>query len=348
MNDYDKKPSPQSQEQPKPRKKKVSEEAIRNLIPAFNNAHKRYVSLLKKNSLVQNASFETAVYLYYISELFLKETGFKVSSLQDGLLPVVESKCASEQWKDTVYSRLDLYDDVVLGDIPPFGIWLSSDLDSNSINHPFVRAQTLFGDLLIYPECAEDYENFAVPIFSVFETAQFAQSFMSEEAKKIIEKYLAALTDVTKQSSKQQSRKQQPSKQQRTITKRPRVKDLIAEEENLNARRDALLQEKMREGDSAQAEAMGRELIDIMKKKDDLNKRAEKELARRRRIDKIGIPTLLIGFLVFVVAGIIALIGFFKNGIFPSAASYVSLTGLAVSILSIIIMKLLNPDMKLF
>ena len=127
-----------------------------------------------------------------------------------------------------------------------------------------------------------------------------------------------------------------------------RIADLQKEEEELNRRRDALLFAPKNEGDSDQASAAAQELIDIMKRKDALNKRAEKELARRKKIDNICIPIILIGLLMGIVCGIIAVVGFFRNGSFPPVSGLLSLGAFAVVVLDVIIMKVLNPDMKLF
>lgn len=69
-----------------------------------------------------------------------------------------------------------------------------------------------------------------------------------------------------------------------------RVDQLLKEEEELNKRRDALL---FAPKDPDKAHEMGEELLDILKKKDALNKRAEKELARRKKIDNVCIPISL-------------------------------------------------------
>ena len=65
-----------------------------------------------------------------------------------------------------------------------------------------------------------------------------------------------------------------------------RADQLLKEEEELNKRRDALL---FAPKDPDKAHEMGEELLDILKKKDALNKRAEKELARRKKIDNVCI-----------------------------------------------------------
>ena len=83
-----------------------------------------------------------------------------------------------------------------------------------------------------------------------------------------------------------------------------RADQLLKEEEELNKRRDALL---FAQKDPDKAHEMGEELLDILKKKDALNKRAEKELARRKKIDNVCIPIIIIGFLTFLISGIISL-----------------------------------------
>lgn len=124
-----------------------------------------------------------------------------------------------------------------------------------------------------------------------------------------------------------------------------RTDQLIKEEEELNKKRDALL---FAPKDPDKAQEIGEELLDILKKKDALNKRAEKELARRKRIDNICIPIILIGLLTFLISGIISLIGLFKNGVFSSTSGLIAVIAICVVVIDVIVMKVLNPEMKLF
>lgn len=124
-----------------------------------------------------------------------------------------------------------------------------------------------------------------------------------------------------------------------------RADQLLKEEEELNKRRDALL---FAQKDPDKAHEMGEELLDILKKKDALNKRAEKELARRKKIDNVCIPIIIIGFLTFLISGIISLIGLFKNGSFSPTSGIIAIIAICVVVIDVVIMKLLNPDMKIF
>ena len=124
-----------------------------------------------------------------------------------------------------------------------------------------------------------------------------------------------------------------------------RADQLLKEEEELNKRRDALL---FAPKDPDKAHEMGEELLDILKKKDALNKRAEKELARRKKIDNVCIPIIIIGFLTFLISGIISLIGLFKNGSFSPTSGIIAIIAICVVVIDVVIMKLLNPDMKIF
>ena len=124
-----------------------------------------------------------------------------------------------------------------------------------------------------------------------------------------------------------------------------RVDQLLKEEEELNKQQDALLSASK---DPDKAQEMGEDLIDFLKKKDALNKRAEKELARRKRIENVCIPIIIIGFLTFLISGIISLIGLFKNGSFSPTPGIIAIIAICVVVIDVIIMKLLNPDMKVF
>ncbi len=169
--------------------------SIQELKTAFLNTHKGCTDLLKRSPLVDNSSFETAVFLYFIADMFLYHAGLDTSIVSAELIPLVRSKCCAPWQEKIINSRIRLYNAVVNGRIPPVGIWLSGDLDENTQDDPFIRAQVLFGDLLIYPDCANDYEGFSFPVFSLFDINQFYQIFMSGQIINLLNNYTNALSN---------------------------------------------------------------------------------------------------------------------------------------------------------
>ena len=90
------------------------------------------------------------------------------------------------------------------------------------------------------------------------------------------------------------------------------------------------------------------EIMDIIKKQKSLEDRIDKERERRKKIDNIGIPMILLGVVIFVIAAIVTVIKWIGSGAFPAVAGGIACVGLALSVLTIVVMKILNPDMKLF
>ena len=90
------------------------------------------------------------------------------------------------------------------------------------------------------------------------------------------------------------------------------------------------------------------ELLAIAKEQAALNDRMDKELARRDKIDKIGIPILLLSIILFVIFAIITVIRWISLSAFPVVVGTIAIAMFASSILTVLVMKILNPDMKLF
>ena len=90
------------------------------------------------------------------------------------------------------------------------------------------------------------------------------------------------------------------------------------------------------------------ELLAIAKEQVALNDRMDKELARRDKIDKIGIPILLLSIVLFVIFAIITVIRWISLSAFPVVVGTIAIAMFASSILTVLVMKILNPDMKLF
>ena len=90
------------------------------------------------------------------------------------------------------------------------------------------------------------------------------------------------------------------------------------------------------------------ELLAIAKEQAALNDRMDKELARRDKIDKIGIPILLLSIVLFVIFAIITVIRWISLSAFPVVVGTIAIAMLASAISTVLVMKILNPDMKLF
>jgi hypothetical protein len=90
------------------------------------------------------------------------------------------------------------------------------------------------------------------------------------------------------------------------------------------------------------------ELLSISKEQAALNDRMDKELARRDKIDKIGIPILLLSIVLFVIFAIITVIRWISLSVFPAVVGTIAIVMFASAILTVLVMKILNPDMKLF
>lgn len=90
------------------------------------------------------------------------------------------------------------------------------------------------------------------------------------------------------------------------------------------------------------------ELLAIAKEQAALNDRMDKELARRDKIDKIGIPILLLSIVLFIIFAIITVIRWISLSAFPVVVGTIAIAMLASAISTVLVMKILNPDMKLF
>ena len=171
---------------------------IIKLKESYKASHKEMCKLLSRVKIVQNSQYEVAVYLYYIAYFFLNHLGHSTSEVEKRLLPLVKKKC-SESWQEAaINSHLRLYEDVSAGRIPVLGAWLLGELKEDNEADPIIRIHILLGDLLVYPECADDYEYCAFPIIDISQKSLFAKTFMSDGYKDILSNYLNALVEYTR------------------------------------------------------------------------------------------------------------------------------------------------------
>ena len=123
-----------------------------------------------------------------------------------------------------------------------------------------------------------------------------------------------------------------------------RIKNLEKGVNDLGARKQRLLSTERTEEN---AEFIFSELMAIAKDEKSLENRIKKENARRDKIDKIGVPIVSFALLLSIVCAVITIFSWLISCSFPVILGAITLSFVSIFIVTVVVMKILNPDMKL-
>lgn len=165
-----------------------SKKKIEKIKSSFLLTHNKVCVLLADKKLVRDASFETAVLLFQLALIRYHEDKAFVEDLLQEISPVVDTFTKGRN----ISPRLKLYSRAAYDDVQPRGFWMLGDAGPNFFRSARNCVLTLYGDFLIYPDCVFDYEECAVPVFDIFDVAEFTQTFSTDVIKEI-GNYLAVI-----------------------------------------------------------------------------------------------------------------------------------------------------------
>lgn len=164
-------------------------------LSVFYDAYYTILKTLEKMSIidVRGLRVEIAYMLLAIAENAVSSNGKNSMSL----------RFDSRKWfydlfryngLDTVLdSRLTLYKSVVEGK-PLRGEWLLGNTDS-IVGNPLLCCMTLFGDIIINPQCTNDYENAPIRIVGILEITSFAE-VMYKKVFQVISHFAEGLHEI--------------------------------------------------------------------------------------------------------------------------------------------------------
>lgn len=168
------------------RKRKI--EALKRV---YSEAHDSISGVLSECDLVKDADYETAVFLYYLMLQRFHQKAI-IENLKTEIALLVSGSCKSNKQAETMKYRMRVYTEVSNGVYRPRGFWFMSEPGGKVFSSAKACAMIAFGDFLIFPECAENYYHYPVPVMDIFTLPQFVSTFTGE-AWEMYEAYLRGI-----------------------------------------------------------------------------------------------------------------------------------------------------------
>lgn len=168
------------------KKKKI--EALKRV---YADAHNSISGILSGCELVQDADYETAIFLYHLMlQRFYQDP--IIENLRNEIAMLVTESCKTNKQAESIKYRMQVYTEVSNGIHRPRGFWFMSEPNENVFSSAKACAMIAFGDFLIYPECAIDYYHYPFPVFDIFSLPAFVSIFVGE-AWEMYEAYLRGI-----------------------------------------------------------------------------------------------------------------------------------------------------------
>ena len=150
----------------------------RKIVRIHEETHKRICKMLSPCTLAQNASFETAVFMYAATGIGFVDQKQAADDISEATAQFVVSRVGASGTQQDIEWRLVMYGYAATNTISPRAFWSTSDI-SYYTTMPLTRAAVLYGDILVYPDCVKHYTDCPWPVFSIFDNAAFEQAFLS-------------------------------------------------------------------------------------------------------------------------------------------------------------------------
>lgn len=149
-------------------------------ISIFMNIYNKALSTLSAQALVHNAEFELLPAMFVIADYSCLSSNKNRQLVGNGLSSFIVKKYQLDEASGQLFdSRVDFYGSVVRGK-PLRADWLPGQTATVQNADAIVRCATALGDILINPECANDYENTPVLLYDVFTVSGFSDIYINE------------------------------------------------------------------------------------------------------------------------------------------------------------------------
>lgn len=149
---------------------------IERIKQGFITTQKTMSDELSGCRIIRDADFESSVFLFFLA-LYRFHSDPIINDLQKELSLLVSQHCKSIEQSKLIESRLDLYTKISIGEMPPRGFWLLSEPKEGSFSVAKICCMTAFGDVLVSPDCVNDYSACPFPIIDIFELTKFVSIF---------------------------------------------------------------------------------------------------------------------------------------------------------------------------
>lgn len=160
----------------------ISELCGSRIVPLFERSCNSIISKVSSSDIAKNVTFETICFVYSMIDYaaFSADASVKDrNTIRDSVIGSSffrEKILADANITDTMINRYELYSQLLSG-VNPRGEWMLYQTDTIDLSNPVNRCIVCFGDILVNPDCALDYENAPFAIHDIFKCSEFASSF---------------------------------------------------------------------------------------------------------------------------------------------------------------------------
>ena len=162
----------------------------------YDGASIRINRFLAHFQIVGDELLETSTFLCALSGVSFPGHTEEIADTIGGVLLLYSTE------EPAVKHRLRLYGAVADNTIQPFGFWSPISVDA-LCGDPIARMVAVYGDLLVHPECADDYSSCRWPLFSRQDLAVFSMIFITRVVPEV-NRYLKAVECVLKEKPKEE------------------------------------------------------------------------------------------------------------------------------------------------
>lgn len=170
----------------------------KNIERIHEAAFNRITRVLESTGIALNVEFETALFLLSATSIVFAEKPEIMDAVASAARNVTIPHTDGKASRETIDKTLRLYGKTVSERITPNAFWATTSIEK-FCTEPILRAIVVFGDILVYPECVDNYDACPWPIFSFFDTARFSRIFMSRVTPEIGQ-FLRDIIDVVEEA----------------------------------------------------------------------------------------------------------------------------------------------------
>ena len=147
------------------------EEAVQDV---FSDYYKIFSKRFEDPDIVlANVDEELIPFLFVISQIALSNSNCETTELLDVFFEWINTLGLKTDILKIFDERLRLYTDIICNEKKPRYEWLMFNAPKDTID-TIARCHAVFGDILINPTCATNYENAPVVLHSIFKVKEFS------------------------------------------------------------------------------------------------------------------------------------------------------------------------------
>ena len=145
----------------------------------FEKYYLQSLNVLSKLEIASNSEKELLPIMIVISDFSCSKAGKDKTEITSKMIKFLNEKYIHNQCEyDVFLNRMNFYTEVIFGK-ELRAEWLFGNMDGINRN-PIIDCCIGLGDILVNPDCANDYENGSIMVHDIFDVMEFSTHFTSE------------------------------------------------------------------------------------------------------------------------------------------------------------------------